>query len=298
MQDHLPISAIKCHPFLQQRSPHLIDDKYDLNRQVANLSSTITTVKSDLNNGQKIRVPLDVHEVNNEYLLVDGHHRYHGALAHCKETKTDHNLLQVPVNIIKDSTLQAAIDASFKVNLDHGVSLTSAERKHLHFRRYVWDRSVPMIKEIMAEASCAKGTASYIAKAAKWCINEIQSNGIKTVSPPELRAFMVKKMVDLGITSEYLDEYGLPSYSLVIKALKGDQFDDIEINGSREEDIQTVRYQLESLEAQYGADILREGLKKYKTPAHGITISRRTLWLSLDTTASLLVVLSDPSEDF
>lgn len=289
MQDYLPISAIKRHSFLQQRSPYLIGDKYDFNRQRANLSSTINDVKSALNNGNKIKVPLEVHEVDHEYLLVDGHHRYDGALAHCKENKKDHNVFLVPVNITKESTLQAAIDASFKVNLDHGVGLTAAELKHLHFRRYVWNRSIPTIKEIMAEASCSKGTASNIANAAKWCLGVIKYSKHKIDTPDKLATFMTKQMETLGISSGRLDNYGLPSYSLLRKALKGEDIV-IDVIDSRKEHIQDVAEHLEYLEGKYGVEVLREGIRKYKTAAHGIIVSQHSKWISKDSTASLLAI--------
>jgi hypothetical protein len=298
MVSHLPISSIKCRSYLQQRSPRLIDDKYDSNRQTANLSSTIDTVKTDLNNGQKIRIPLEVHEVNNEYLLVDGHHRYEGALAHCKDTKTDPDSFQIPVKITKDSTEQAAIDASFKVNLNHGVGLTPPELKHLHFRHYVWTLIVPKISEIMSDTGCARGTASNIANAARWCIEVIKSKGGDISTPPMLKVFMTKKMEGLGISSDYLDSYGLASYSLLRKALNGDSTPPIEVNDSREERIQAVRSEIEVIESQYGVEALREGLRRHKTAAHGITVTQNAKWHSEPSTASLLAIPLFPFDDF
>jgi hypothetical protein len=298
MQDHLPISAIKCYPFLQQRSPQLIDDKYDSKRQEANLSSTIVTVRSDLNNGQKIRVPLDVHEVDEEYLLVDGHHRYQGALAHCKDAKIDHASLLVPVNIIKGSTLNAAIDASLDANLNHGVGLSGSELKHSYFKRYVWSRSVPTLSKIMSDTGCAKATASNIAYAAKWCVGVIESNKDNIDTPPMLESFMIKQMDELGITSARLDDYGLPSYSLLRKVLKGDLDTDSDTYDSHNEHVKAVAETLEYLEGKYGVHALREGLRKHKTGAHDIIVSQHSKWISKPATASLLAGPLDLSDEF
>jgi hypothetical protein len=298
MTQKLSLSSIISRPYLQQRSSHLIDDKYDLQRQQANLFSTVDTIKTILNNGQSIRVPLEVHEVNKEYLLVDGHHRYEGALAYCKEANIAPHLVEVPVNIIKNSTEKAAIDASFKVNLDHGVGLMPSEVKHLYFKRYVWTRLVPKISEIRSDTSCAKGTASNIATAARWCINTIETKGGDAATPPMLEEFMTKQMAGLGISSNYLDSYGLPTYSLLIKALNGDGILPDEVKDSREEHIRAVREKLGVIESQYGADALREGLRKHKTKAHGISITLNSKWIEEPTTATLLSIPLISSGDF
>lgn len=298
MTQKLPLSSIISRPYLQQRSSHLIDDEYDLQRQQANLFSTIDRVKTSLNNGQPIRVPLEVHEVNKKYLLVDGHHRYEGALAYCKEADIAPYLVEVPVNITKNSTEKAAIDASFKVNLDHGVGLMPSEVKHLYFKRYVWTRLIPKISKIRSDTSCAKGTASNIASAARWCINIIESKGADTSTPPMLEEFMTKQMEAIGVSSNYLDSFGLPTYNLLIKALKGDGILPDEVKDSREERIRAVREQLGFIESQYGVDALREGLRKHKTKAHGITITLNSKWIEKPTTATLLSIPLISNGDF
>jgi hypothetical protein len=298
MTQKIPLSSIISRPYLQQRSSQLIDDKYDLQRQQANLFSTIDTIKIALNNGQSIRIPLEVHEINKEYLLVDGHHRYEGALAHCKEANIVPTSFMMPVNITKNSTEKAAIDASFKVNLDHGVGLMPSEVKHLYFKRYVWTRLVPKISEIRSNTSCAKGTASNIANAARWCINIIESKGGDTTTPPMLEAFMTEQMEKIGIPSIYLDSFGLPTYSLLIKALKGDGITDDEVKDSREERIRAVREKIGFIEMEYGADVLREGLRKHKTKAHGIAITLNSKWIEEPATAALLAIPLISSDDF
>lgn len=298
MTQTLPLSSIISRPYLQQRSSHLIDDKFDLQRQQANLFSTIDTIKTALGNGQSIRIPLEVHEVKNEYLLVDGHHRYEGALAHCKASKIAPHSFEMPVNITKNSTEEAAIDASFKVNLNHGVGLMPSELKHLHFKRYVWTRLVPKISEIRSDTSCAKGTASNIASAARWCINAIESKGVDTATPTMLKVFMTQQMEGLGISSNYLDNFGLPTYSLLTKALKGDGLLPEEVKDSREDRIRAVREKLGFIEDEYGVDVFREGLRRHKTKAHGISITLNSKWVEEPTTAALLAIPLIPNDDF
>jgi hypothetical protein len=298
MTQKLPLSSIISRPYLQQRSAQLIDNEYDLQRQQANLFSTIDTIKTALDNGQPIRIPLEVHEVDKKYLLVDGHHRYKGALAHCKGANIAPDLFEIPVNITKNSTEKAAIDASFKVNLDHGVGLMSPELKHLHFKRYIWARLVPKISEIRSDTYCAKGTASNIARAARWCIETIESKLDDTATPPMLKEFMTKQMEGIGISSSYLDSFGLPTYSLLLKALKDDDILTDEVEDPREERIRAVREQLGVIESQYGVDALREGLRKHKTKAHGITITLNSRWIEESTTATLLAIPLISSSDF
>ncbi len=298
MLQELPLSAITCLDHLQQRTVDFIDDKNDLYRQQANLSATIIEVKGALANGQSIRIPLDIHEVDGKYLLVDGHHRYQGALAYCNEEKVDPELYQVPVNITKNSTEQAAIDASFTVNLNHGVGLTPAEVKQVFFRSYVWSRSVPKLNIIRANTSCAQGTASNIAKAARWCIERIEQGGVDIETPPQLKAFMTKEMETLGISSEYLDGFGLPSYSLIIKALAVDNYVPNEVDNLRDRYIEAVTAQLSDIETKYGVEVLREGLRKHKTKAHGITVTQHNKWLDVPTTASLLAKSSGTMFEF
>lgn len=287
MAQKLPLSAITCRDYLQQRSVAFIENEHDLHRQQGNLSSTIAEVKNALLNGLSINLPLDIHEVDGVFLLVDGHHRYQGALAYCKETKVDLESYQVPVHITKNSTERAAIDASFKMNLNHGVGLTPSEIKQIFFRRYVWSRSVPKLTKIMADTRCSKATASYIANAARWCLECIELKKVDIGTPSQLKTFMTDEMSELGITSNYLDEFGLPSYSLLRKALNGEDYAPAEVNGTRKERINTVRNHLEYIERKYGADILREGLRKHKTKEHGIKVSQGNLWLNDPATASL-----------
>jgi hypothetical protein len=298
MTQTLPLSSIISRPYLQQRSSHLIDDEYDLQRQQANLFSTIDTIKTALGNGQSIRIPLEVHEVNKEYLLVDGHHRYEGALAHCKAATIAPHSFEMPVNITKNSTEKAAIDASFKANLDHGVGLMPSELKHLHFKRYVWTRLVPKISEIRSDTCCAKGTASNIASAARWCINSIESKGADTATPTMLKLFMTQQMEGLGISSNYLDNFGLPTYSLLTKALKSGGILPEEVKDSREEHIRAVREKLGLIESEYGVDVFREGLRKHRTKAHGISITLNSKWIEEPTTATLLSIPLIQYDDF
>jgi hypothetical protein len=294
----LPLSDIQHRPYLQQRTPSLVEDKHDLNRLNANLTDTIEGIKSDLHNEQVIRIPLEVHEVNGEYLLVDGHHRYAAATDYCKESKQDSSSYLVPVNITATSTLEAAIAASFNINLDHGVGLTTKERTHASFRRYVWTRSVPKQSEIRKSTGCAKGTASNIANAAQWCIDLLNTSKAITTTPLELKAFMTDEMTGLGINTNKLDGYGLPTYSLLRKALRGDSsaMPDDSYN-EREAHIQLVRQELELLESKYGVECLREGLRKHKTAAYGITIKHHTLWIKEPTTAALLAAQPTPDSD-
>jgi hypothetical protein len=222
MNQKLSLSSIIRKAHLQQRCVKLIGDRNESNRQKANLSMTIVTVKNDLTNGQSIRTPLEVHEVNGKYLLVDGYHRYQGALDYCKSVKIDPNTYQVPVNITK-SNYDATVTASFKVNLNHGVGHTASELKQLYFRKYTWDRFVPTISEIMSDTGCSRGTASNIATAAKWCIERIkcsESEGLGEITTvEELKNTMIYNMTHLGIDPTNLDEYGLPSYSLLFKEI-------------------------------------------------------------------------------
>ena len=298
MSNYLPLSSIKCLPHLQQRNAFLIDDKYDSNRQQANLAETVEKVKVALNNGQKINFPLEVHEVNREYLLVDGHHRYEGAKAHCKDAKKSHEELQVPVNITKNSTEKAAIDASFKVNLGHGVSHSASELKNLYFRSYVWNRSVPKLSEIRDATGCAKSTASNIANAARWCIERLESAEVDVSSFKMQNKFMTKQMTDIGIDPSYLGSFGLPSYSLLRKALKGDAFEPTETLDQLSERISAVRAELEHIENRYGVEALREGLRMHKTKAHGIKVALHSKWINEPSTASLLSLSVNTDDDF
>jgi hypothetical protein len=292
MTQKLTLLSITRRAHLQQRCVKLIGDKNESNRQVANLSMTIVTVKNDLINGQSIRIPLEVHEVDGKYLLVDGYHRYQGALNYCKEAKIDPETYQVPVNITKNSTSQAAIDSSFKANLDHGVGLTDGERKQLYFRKYVWDRFVPTLAVIRSDTGCSKGTASNIATTARWCIKHIQvkeNEGFGDITTvEELKKIMIHRMESLGINPTNLDEYGLPSYSLLFKTLKGERLDIPNDIDDRELSIQYAQSALADIVREYGVDALREGLSRHKTDAYGIKISRRSLWIKKPTSAALL----------
>jgi hypothetical protein len=296
--NYLALSDIQCRAYLQQRTPNLIEDKNDFYRQCANLTSTVEKVKSDLRNGQPIEVPLEIHEVNGEYLLVDGYHRHGAATAHCRATKLDPKAFQVPVNITATSTLQAAINASFKVNLTHGVGLTPKERVHAAFRSYVWNRSVPKISEIRSATGYGQGAASNILNTVKWCVDQLNSNEVSTTTPPELKVFMTKKMTDLGIDSNKLDSYGLPTYSLLRSALKGDNHIPDEVYDEREDHIRLARQELEILESKYGVECLREGLRRHKTAAYGITIKQHKSWIKEPTTAALLATPLDTEDDF
>jgi hypothetical protein len=287
-QQELPLSAITCLDYLQQRTVNLIADKNELYRQQANLSATTVKVTNDLINNGSIQVPLEIHEVDGKYLLVDGHHRYQGILEYCKEAKLDHNIYQVPVNITKNSTEHAAITASFKVNLSHGVGLSPEEVKQVTFRRYVWSRSVPKIAAIRADIGCSQGTASNITKAAKWCIGRIEVKGVNIKTPEELKVFMTKEMTELYIDSDLLDAYGLPSYSLLIKAFRGDNYTHLDINDSHRDSVNYVMSVLVEIENMHGVEALRDALRHHKTAAHGITVSQNSKWKDKPSTASLL----------
>jgi hypothetical protein len=287
-QQELPLSAITCSDYLQQRTVNLIADKNELYRQQANLSATTVKVTNDLINNGSIQVPLEIHEVDGKYLLVDGHHRYQGILEYCKEAKLDHNIYQVPVNITKNSTEHAAITASFKVNLSHGVGLSPEEVKQVTFRRYVWSRSVPKIATIRVDIGCSQGTASSIANAARWCIGRIEVKGVNIKTPEELKVLMTKEMTGLYIDSDLLDAYGLPSYSLLMKALRGDNYTPFDINDSRRDSINSVKSILADIESVHGVEALREGLREHKTAAHGITVTYDSKWKDKPSTASFL----------
>lgn len=265
---YLPLSAIQCRPYLQQRKPGLIEDKSDYHRQIANLESQVEDMRSDLYHGQSIRTPLEIHEVNGEYLLVDGHHRY------------------------------KAISASFTVNLDHGVGLSSKERVQASFRNYVWTRLVPKQADIMKSTGYSKGAASNIANAAKYCIALLNSNKVTTPTPTELKVFMTKKMIGLDIDPSMLDAYGLPTYSLLRRVLKGDDYMPDSVLDEQEMRIRLVRQAIEIIENRYGVDCLREGLRRHKTAAYGITISQRKAWVKEPTTAALLALELDKEDDF
>ena len=295
---YLPLSAIQCRPYLQQRKPGLIEDKSDYHRQIANLESQVEDMRSDLYHGQSIRTPLEIHEVNGEYLLVDGHHRYKAITAHCEVMKLDPDLFDVPVNITATSTLKEAISASFTVNLDHGVGLSSKERVQASFRNYVWTRLVPKQADIMKSTGYLKGAASNIANAAKYCIALLNSNKVTTPTPTELKVFMTKKMIGLDIDPSMLDAYGLPTYSLLRRVLKGDDYMPDSVLDEQEMRIRLVRQAIEIIENRYGVDCLREGLRRHKTAAYGITISQRKAWVKEPTTAALLALELDKEDDF
>lgn len=287
-QQELPLSAITCLDYLQQRTVNLIADKNELYRQQANLSATTVKVTNDLINNGSIQVPLEIHEVDGKYLLVDGHHRYQGILEYCKEAKLDHNIYQVPVNITKNSTEHAAITASFKVNLSHGVGLSPEEVKQVTFRRYVWSRSVPKIATIRVDIGCSQGTASSIANAARWCIGRIEVKGVNIKTPEELKVLMTKEMTELYIDSDLLDAYGLPSYSLLMKALKGDNYTPLNIEDSHRESVNAIRVKLGDIESRYGIEAFRDALRHHKTTAHGIKVSHNSTWINEPTTAPFL----------
>jgi hypothetical protein len=298
MTQKLSLSSITRKAYLQQRTPRLVEDKHDLNRLNANLVDTIEGIKADLRNDGVIREPLEVHEVDGVYLLVDGHHRYEAVTAHCKETNKNSSLYLVPVNITLTSTIEAAIDASFSANLNHGVGLTSKERAHGSFRRYVWTRTIPTIKEIKGSTGYAQGAASNMLNTVKWCVNLLNTNEVTITTPIELKTFMTEKMIGLGINSNKLDEYGLPTYNLLRSALNGDKHIPDEFYDEREEHIRLARQELEILERKYGVDCLREGLRRHKTAAYGINIKQYKLWIKEPTTAALLATALDTEDDF
>lgn len=301
MTQKLSLTSITRKGYLQQRSVAFIGDRNESNRQQANLSSTILTVKTDLINDQSIKIPLEIHEVDGEYLLVDGHHRYEGALAYCREAKIDAESIQVLVNITEGSTLQAAIAASFDVNLNHGVGLTDAERKQLFFRKYVWEQLVPTIAVIRSDTGCSKGTASNITFVTRWCIERIEGDDfdvdvdVETVE--DLKYCMTKVMERLDIDITLLDEYGLPSYSLLFKTLKKKTVDTSSDIDDRALGIMYAESAIADIVQQYGVDALREGLSRHKTDAYGIKISRRSLWIKKPTSASLLFMPEYEQED-
>jgi hypothetical protein len=303
MTQKFSLSSITRKAYLQQRSVALIGDRNESNRQQANLSATILSVKNDLINGQSIKIPLEVHEVDGEYLLVDGHHRYDGALTYCREAKIDLESFQVLVNVIEGSTLQAAIDASFKANLNHGVGLTDAERKQLYFRKYVWEQLVPTLAVIRSDTGCSKGTASNIAFVTRWCIKHIGGDDfgndfgddIETVE--YLKHCMTKAVERLGIDPTNLDEYGLPSYSLLFKTVKKETVDTSSDIDERALNIVYAESAIADIVKEYGVDALREGLRKHRTDAYGIKVSRRSLWIKKPTSAALLFIPEYEQED-
>jgi hypothetical protein len=301
MTQKFSLSSITRKAYLQQRSVALIGDRNESNRQQANLSATILSVKNDLINGQSIKIPLEVHEVDGEYLLVDGHHRYEGALTYCREAKIDLESFQVLVNVIEGSTLQAAIDASFKANLNHGVGLTDAERKQLYFRKYVWEQLVPTLAVIRSDTGCSKGTASNIAFVTRWCIERIEiddfGDDIAVETVEDLKHCMTKVMERLGIDTILLDEYGLPSYSLLFKTVKKETVDTSSDIDERALSIVYAESAIADIVREYGVDALREGLNRHKTDAYGIKVSRRSLWIKKPTSAALLFIPEYEQED-
>ena len=298
MTTKLPLVSITCHPYLQQRSTRFIDDDNEHHRQESNLSATIITVKTDLLNGKPIQTPLVVHEVMGSYLLVDGHHRYEGALSYCKEAKVCPDSYEVPVLIVKGSSYKEAIDASFKVNFNHGVGLSKPEVYQVFFRQYVWSRSIPPIAAIRTDTGCAQGTASNITKAAKWCVESTEKDKKDIDTPLKLKALMIKKMEGIDINSDYLDSYGLPSYSLLMRVLNGDNFIFNGDDDHREINIQLVQYKLAEIESQYGVEVFREGLRKHKTAAHGITVKQHRNWITEPQTAALIAKSLDVPKNY